>query len=104
MLYSGRLALFHYGENLKNVPFFQSDDSRELLRFQALVSTELKMRAFTAKEDILVDSLHLLCEGLVAFNGRGEWASSVVIDLDPYSILTWSLPLPALGSQHHSAS
>jgi potassium voltage-gated channel Eag-related subfamily H protein 2 len=67
---SGRLALFHYGENLKKVPFFQSSDGSELLRFQSLVSRELQMRAFSALEEILVDSLHLLCEGLVGFQGR----------------------------------
>jgi hypothetical protein len=67
---SGRLALFHYGENLKHVPFFRSEDSRELLRFQSLVSIDLKMRAFSQEEDILVDSLHLLCEGLVGMTGR----------------------------------
>jgi hypothetical protein len=67
----GRLALFHYGEHLRSVPFFSCEGDDELLvRFQALVAAQLTMRAFIQNEKMLVDCLHLVCEGLIGCNGR----------------------------------
>jgi hypothetical protein len=67
----GGLALFHYGEHLRSVPFFSCEGDDDLLvRFQALVAAKLTMQAFCQNEDVLVDSLYLIIEGLIGCNGR----------------------------------
>jgi hypothetical protein len=73
---NGKLAYFQYGKSFDSVPFLspkgcESEEQRkEAIRFQALASDKLTMKAFVQEERIIVEALYLVCAGLIGFAGR----------------------------------
>jgi hypothetical protein len=70
---NGKLAYFQYGKQFDSVPFFKcrSEVQRdEAIRFQALASDKLAMKAFVQEEQIIIEALYLVCAGLIGYAGR----------------------------------
>jgi hypothetical protein len=62
-----KLAMANYGKMIGTVPFLNCSDENEKLRFVSRVGNQLKVRAYCASEQFIVDSLHLVQKGIVAW-------------------------------------